>query len=158
MTKPLKFVISIVASFAAGGIGSLATTPNIPTWYAGLEKPFFNPPNWVFGPVWTLLYILIGISFYMVWAAPKPSARAKKSSATVWFAAQLMLNALWSLVFFGMHAPLAGVAVILLLLGSIIAMMRSFWPISKPASYLLIPYIAWVSFASMLNISIAVLN
>lgn len=156
MTKPLKLISAIVLSSAAGAIGSLATSPNIASWYANLEKPFFNPPNWVFGPVWTVLYILMGVSLYLIWTAPHK--KPKKQTAYVWFGAQLALNTIWSLVFFGLHAPLAGVAIILLLWGSILATMQSFWPLSKQAAYLLIPYLAWVTFASMLNMCIAVLN
>lgn len=155
MPKILKLFVSVVGSFAAGAIGSLATSPNIPTWYAGLKKPFFNPPNWLFGPVWTLLYILMGISIYLIWTTPY---RRSKRPAYIWFGVQLVLNALWSLVFFGMHAPEAGGVVILLLLISIAMTMRTFWPISKMAAYLLIPYILWVSFAILLNSSIAALN
>ena len=124
-------------------------------WYAALEKPWFNPPNWVFGPVWSALYLAMGISLYLVWtAAYKPSKR----SAYTWFGAQLALNALWSLVFFGLHAPEGGIVIILLLLASIVATIRAFWPIHRTAAYLLVPYIAWVTFATLLTVSIALLN
>lgn len=155
MLKPLKLVASILLPFAAAAIGSAATFPNISTWYATLDKPFFSPPNWLFGPVWTLLYLLMGLSLYLVWAADYEKT---KKPAFVAFGLQLVLNALWSLVFFGLHAPWAGVVVIVLLLASIVATARLFWPISKPAAYLLFPYILWVGFATLLNIAVAVLN
>lgn len=155
MLKAIKFITSVAVSFAAAAVGSLATIPNIPTWYAALDKPFFSPPNWVFGPVWTVLYLLMGISLYLVWTAQYK--KSKKAAYTL-FGVQLTLNALWSLVFFGLHAPWAGVLIIVLLLASIVATMRLFWPISKPAAYLLLPYIAWVSFATALNTAVALLN
>ena len=155
MNKPLKFITSNIASFAAGGIGSLATTPNIPTWYAGLDKPWFNPPNWVFGPVWTLLYLLMGISLYLVWSAPQADGKRK---AYLLFGMQLTLNAAWSLIFFGTHALWAAVIVIMALLVLIIMTMRCFWQFSRIAAWLLLPYALWVGFATCLNIGIALLN
>jgi tryptophan-rich sensory protein len=155
MLKLIKFLVAQLISLAAGGIGSLATIPNIPTWYAALEKPFFNPPNWLFGPVWTLLYVLMGVSLYLVWVTPY---KKSKQQAFVVFGVQLALNALWSLVFFGLHMPWAGVMVIVLLLAGIVATVKLFWPISKTAAYLLLPYVAWVSFATALNFAIALLN
>jgi len=157
MTKPLKLLISLGVSFTAGAIGSLATTPNIPNWYQTLDKPAFNPPNWVFGPVWTLLYILMGIALYLVWTSPVKQKQTKLIPY-VWFGAQLVLNALWSIVFFGLHLTGLGIVVIFALLASILVTARLFWPISRTAAYLLIPYSMWVLFASMLNIAIATLN
>ena len=151
----LKLVGSILLSFAAGGLGTLATTPNIPTWYAQLDKPWFNPPNWVFGPVWSTLYLLMGIALWLVWIAK--SDRSKKR-AYILFGTQLVLNALWSVVFFGLHQPWAAVIVIVALWIAIALNIREFAKFSKPAAWLLVPYIAWVSFASLLNISIAILN
>jgi translocator protein len=155
MNKILKLVTSIIVPFIAAAIGNLATIPSIPTWYATLEKPFFSPPNWVFGPVWTVLHLLMGISLYMLWTQ---SSKKDKTKAFVTFGAQLILNTLWSIVFFGLHSPIGGVVVILVLLMVIIVTMRYFWHFSKPATYLLVPYILWVSFATVLNISIALLN
>lgn len=151
----LKLVVSVGVSFLAGAIGSLATIANIPTWYAALHKPFFNPPNWLFGPVWTLLYILMGISLFIMW-----SASVKRSRATAWMAffAQLVLNTLWSLVFFGAHQPWLGVGVIVLLLVAIGWTMREFWRFNRAATYILIPYLVWVSFATCLNVAVALLN
>lgn len=155
MTKPAKLLISVGASLLAGAIGNLATNPNIPNWYAHLDKPSFNPPNWVFGPVWTLLYILMGIGLYLVWTSPGSKA---KPAPYVWFGFQLMLNVLWSVVFFGWHMTGLAVVVILALLASIAITARLFWPVSRTAAYLLVPYMGWVLFAAVLNISIARLN
>jgi len=155
MLKVTKLITSVLLPFVAAAIGSLATFPNISTWYATLDKPFFSPPNWIFGPVWTVLYLLMGLSLYLVWVA-----RYKKSKKLAFgvFGLQLALNALWSLVFFGLHAPWAGVVVIILLLVCIIAAIRLFLPISKVAAYLLLPYVAWVGFATLLNLAVAMLN
>lgn len=151
----IRLVASLLLSFMAAAIGNIATIPNIPTWYAALEKPFFNPPNWLFGPVWTLLYILIGVSFYLIWAAR--SKKSKKNAYRI-FAVQLALNALWSLTFFGLHQVWLGFIIIVSLLASIFAMILLFRKFSPTASYLLIPYAAWVAFATCLNLAIAILN
>lgn len=155
MPRIVKLLFSIALSFAAAGIGSLATTPNIPTWYAVLEKPFFNPPNWVFGPVWTLLYLLMGLSLYLVWTS---KGKTSKQIAYKLFGVQLILNALWSIVFFGLHQPWLAVVVIITLLAILVFTVRTFAKYSKAAALLLVPYIAWVSFATMLNLGIALLN
>jgi len=155
MPRVVKLLVSIVISFVAGGIGSLATIPNIPTWYAALEKPFFNPPNWVFGPVWTLLYILMGASLYLVWTS---KGKGSKQTAYRLFGAQLVLNALWSVVFFGLHQPWLAVVVIVALLVVLVVALRVFAKHSKAAAWLLIPYIAWVCFATVLNTGVALLN
>ncbi len=155
MVKPVKLLVAELLSFAAGGIGSIATIANIPTWYAALEKPFFNPPNWVFGPVWTALYALMGLSLYLVWIAPYKRSRRRAFAA---FGVQLLLNALWSLVFFGLHLTWAGVFIIVLLLAAILATITLFRPISGRAACLLVPYAVWVIFATALNLGIAWLN
>lgn len=151
----IKLIASLVIVFAAAAIGSAATIPNIETWYAFLEKPFFNPPNWLFGPVWTLLYTLIAIAFYLVWVS---KAKGSKNKAFVIFGIQLTLNTLWSIMFFGLHQTWLALLVILGLHLSIFLTIRAFYPFSRVASYLLIPYILWVSFAFCLNIGIALLN
>jgi benzodiazapine receptor len=155
MGKVLKLIISIATPFLAAAIGNLATIPNIPTWYASLNKPFFNPPNWIFGPVWTLLYVLMGIGLYLVWIA---KASGAKKQAYVWFGIQLAFNALWSIVFFGMHMPLVALVVIVLLLIAISLMIRNFWRISRTAAWLQVPYVVWVTFATALTAAIALLN
>lgn len=153
--KIIKLLTCIMASLAVGAIGSIATIPNIPIWYAGLDKPWFNPPNWIFGPVWTILYVLMGVALYLVWTSQ--SKRGKRRAFAL-FGIQLFLNTAWSIVFFGLHTPWAAVGIIALLLIFIIITMIEFRRFSRIAMYLLVPYLAWVSFASLLNISIAVLN
>lgn len=144
-----KLLLSILLCLSAGFIGSLATFPAIPTWYASLVKPSFSPPNWIFGPVWTTLYILMGIAMYLVW---------KKRKSLTLFIIHLVFNAGWSIVFFGLHSILGGMIVIIILWGIIVALIRGFYRIDRIAAYLLIPYLAWVSFASVLNFSLLMLN
>jgi tryptophan-rich sensory protein len=153
--KVMVFILSIAASFAAGAIGSLATVPNIPSWYTALVKPALNPPNWVFGPVWSVLYLLMGIALALI--ILQASKRSKKK-AYFWFGLQLALNALWSLVFFGLHSPLLGVVVIMALIVSIMVTIREFRNINKYSAWLLAPYLTWVCFATYLTIGIALLN
>lgn len=155
MNRALKLIISLAAPLLAGAIGSLATLPNIPTWYAALEKPLFSPPNWIFGPVWTLLYVLMGVSLYLVWTS---RVKQNKKKAFIVFGTQLFLNMLWSIAFFGLHSPIGGLVVILGLLVTIIITICSFWRFSKPASYFLVPYLLWVCFATALNGAVALLN
>lgn len=156
MIKKLTvFLASILGSFAAGAIGSLATIPNIPTWYGSLTKPLLNPPNWLFGPVWSVLYLLMGVALALI--ILKVSKQSKKS-AYLWFGVQLVLNTLWSLVFFGLHSPWLGVVVITALITSIFMTIREFRRIDKHSQWLLAPYFAWVCFAAYLTIGIAVLN
>jgi tryptophan-rich sensory protein len=154
MKKSWKLAISILIPFVASAIGSLFTASSVSTWYVGLQKPVFNPPSWVFGPVWTLLYLLMGIALYLVWAE-----RAKnKKPAFVLFGIQISLNALWSVLFFGLQNPLLAFVEIIFLWVSIVATTALFYRISKPAAYLMIPYILWVSFAAVLNFAIFYLN
>lgn len=150
----LRYLLCIGISLAAGGIGSLATNSKIPTWYASLDKPSFNPPSWVFAPVWTTLYILMGTALYLVWR----SEGAAKHRAYIAFFVQLALNTLWSIVFFGLESPLLGVTVIFALLAAIIWTMYEFYKIRRISCYLLVPYIAWVSFATCLTIAVAIMN
>lgn len=150
-----RLVSSFALVFLAAFAGSAVTTPNISGWYQTLNKPTFNPPNYIFGPVWTLLYILMAISFYLVWNSK--SSKIKKRALQV-FCLQLFLNLLWSFVFFGLHQIFLSVVVIIALFFSILYTVILFKKISKTAAYLLIPYILWVSFASVLNICILLLN
>ncbi len=152
----LKLVIAVVVTQLAGIIGSLFTFSAIPTWYATLTKPELNPPSWIFGPVWTTLYLLMGVSVFLVWQ--KGWARKDVKIALSVYGVQLLLNALWSIVFFGMQNPGLALVNIALLFVSIVATMVLFYKISRPAMYLLIPYILWVSFASYLNYAIYALN
>ncbi len=150
----LKLIGSIAISNLAGFLGSLSTISSIPTWYAGLQKPSFNPPNWVFGPVWTMLYTLMGISFYLIWT----SKSKLKNTAMIIFGIQLLLNAIWSPLFFGLKNPLLAFIDIILMWISIVATIIIFYKIKPMAAYLLIPYILWVSFAALLNFSLWQLN
>jgi tryptophan-rich sensory protein len=148
------FVLSLVACFSAAALGSIFTANAIPGWYAELQKPVFNPPNWVFGPVWTALYTLQAFSLYILWVK---HYKAKRELLTL-FGVQLGLNALWSVVFFGLHSPEAALVIIAALWGLIFHIIRKSRKISKIASNLLWPYLAWVSFATLLNVAIALLN
>jgi translocator protein len=152
----LKFIVSVVSCFLVAFLGSATTMSSIPTWYAYLNKPFFNPPNWIFGPVWTILYFLMGVSLYIVWN--KNLKNKEKGNAIKVFIFQLILNLLWSLVFFGLHQPLLALITIIMLWISIFLTIKAFYKISKTAAYLLYPYIFWVTFASILNFAIALLN
>ena len=151
-----KLVFAILVCQAAGFVGSLFTFSSIPTWYASLNKPWFNPPNWLFGPAWITLYTLMGISLYLVWSKGLQGKAAKIAISA--FAIQLALNAVWSIIFFGLQMPLIAFIEIVFLWIAIAFTIRLFYPISKKAAYLLLPYIAWVSFATLLNLSIWLLN
>lgn len=156
MKKLIKLVSSILICQLAGIIGSLFTVPNINSWFIDLNKPLLNPPNWVFGPVWITLYLLMGISLFIIWN--KGLTDTFRKNAFSLFIIQLVFNSLWSIVFFGMHQLLLSVIVIIMLWLLIFVNIVHFGKISKAAAYLLIPYILWVSFASYLNISIYLLN
>ena len=149
-----RLLIAILICQFAGIIGSVFTTPSIPTWYAGINKPDFNPPNWLFAPVWTTLFFLMGISLYLVWEKGIKTSRL----AVYVFSAQLILNIIWSLLFFGLQNPFFAFIEIIILWVAILATILLFYRISKKAAILLIPYIAWVSFAAFLNYSIWILN
>lgn len=150
MKDLLRLVGFIFLCQAAGLIGSIFTFNSVNTWYLTLEKPFFNPPSFVFGPVWTTLYFLMGVSLFLVWG--------KKKTDLKWFWIQLSLNTVWSIIFFGLKNPLFAFIIIILLWISIFQTIKSFKKVNKTASYLLYPYLFWVSFASILNLSIVLLN
>ena len=139
-----------------GFIGSFFTFENIPNWYATLEKPWFTPPNWVFGPAWTILYILMGTSLFLIIRDGFTDGKVIQAAGI--YGAQLVVNLSWSLIFFGMQSPIGALVAILILVALIIATIRSFYPISKTAAYLLVPYICWTSFATLLNTMIVLLN
>ena len=149
-------ILCIAIPLVIGFIGSIATLPAITGWYAGLDKPAFNPPGWLFGPVWTLLYILMGIALFLVVKNGVDTAPVRR--AVLVFAAQLLANLAWSFLFFGMHSIILGLLDILLLFFLIVATMILFRRISPVAAYLLIPSICWVTFASLLNAMIGILN
>lgn len=152
----MKLLVSLGLSLGTGAIGGIATGPAIGTWYTGLNKPFFNPPNWIFGPVWTLLYILMGVALYLVWTNPPQEKNPHR--AEMLFGIQLVLNLLWSVIFFGLRNPLAAFLEIILLWGAILLTWQKFREISQTAALLLLPYLAWVSFAGILNLAIVILN
>ncbi|MDQ1560535.1 MAG: translocator protein [Pyrinomonadaceae bacterium] len=146
---------AVAACFAAAGIGSLYTTPAIPTWYASLQKPAWTPPAWLFGPVWTLLYLAMAIAVWLVW---RERGFAAASLAITLFAVQLVLNALWSIVFFGWRRPDLALVEIFFLWAAIFATMLSFWRVLHAAGWLMWPYLMWVTFAGFLNLAIWRLN
>ena len=150
-----KLTITLLASLAAGAIGSLFTFQSIPTWYATLHKTVITPPNWVFGPVWTTLYILMAVAAFLVWRENKKDLTKE---GLILFGEQLVLNAAWSIVFFGEHEVLFAFVVIVVLWLSILATIFWFFRVSKTAGWLMIPYILWVSFASMLNFAVYLAN
>ncbi len=152
----LKLIIAIFVSESAGIIGSVFTAPSIPTWYVGIVNPALNPPAWVFGPVWTTLFALMGIAAFLVWK--KGLDRKDVKIAIGIFIGQLLLNTLWSIVFFGLHSPGGALIEIIFLWFAILATIITFAKISKAAAWLLAPYILWVSFAMYLNFSIWALN
>lgn len=151
-----KLIISVVGCELVGLLSTPFTIASIPTWYAGLIKPSFSPPNWIFAPVWTTLYLLMGISVYLVWK--KGITNKEIKTAIYYFLTQLLLNFLWSFIFFGLHLPLVAFIDIIALLVAIVLTMLKFNRISKTAIYLLIPYLLWVSFAAILNGAIVYLN
>ena len=154
MNKWIILIASVFVCLAAGFIGSFFTTPYIPTWYESLNFPSFRPPNWLFGPVWTMLFILMGVSLYLV--LEKDIKKVKPQLAI--FGVQLALNVLWSFLFFASQSPFYAFIEIITLWFAILFTIISFYKVSKKASMILIPYIAWVSFASILNYYVWILN
>jgi len=152
----VKLAGSIAACEGAGGIGSIFTVASIPTWYAALEKPTFTPPNSVFGPVWVTLYLLMGIAVFLIWRKGLEAEGVKPAFIIFWV--QLVINVLWTVAFFGLKSPFAGVVLIILLWFAILFTIVRFFKVSKVAGGLLIPYIAWVSIASYLNVGVWMLN
>jgi tryptophan-rich sensory protein len=152
----VKLIISLVVCQMAGVIGSIFTVRSVTTWYLTLKKPFFTPPSWVFGPAWITLFVLMGIALYRVWAKGTP-APAIKIALTVFFV-QLLFNVLWSIAFFGLRNPLLGLLDIGLLWILILVTLALFFRVDRAAGLLLVPYLLWVSFASVLNGAIYFLN
>jgi tryptophan-rich sensory protein len=162
-----KLIIAIVVCEFTGIVGSVFTMPSIPKWYAGLVKPALNPPTWAFGPVWTILFVLMGISVFLVYIKDEKTVlneaegqqlKSKKKIAIVIFAVQLVLNMLWSIIFFGLHNPAGAFVDIIFLWLAVLATIFVFYKISKPTAWLLMPYIFWVSFAAYLDYAILMLN
>jgi len=154
-TRVLALIAFLVLCFGAAGIGGAVTAESVRSWYPTLVKPFFNPPNWVFAPVWTLLYALMAVAAWRVWCAAGPRHAALALTA---FAVQLVLNVCWSVVFFGLHAIGMALVEIIVLLAAIVTTMRLFWRHDQAAGLLFLPYLAWVSFATVLNAALWWLN
>ncbi len=152
----VRLICSILICQGAGALGALFTAPVTKSaWYIDLHKPFFQPPNWLFGPVWITLYLMMGVALFLLWQyGPRPFA------AAVWwfFAIQLVLNSLWSALFFGLHSPGMALLEIVLLWWVILLTLRHLRPVSPPAYWLMMPYLVWVSFAAVLNGAIWWLN
>lgn len=151
-----KLLLSLLLCYLVAFFGSIATFSAITTWYVTLQKPFFNPQNQIFGPVWTLLYTLMGISFFLIWEKGFKTKKAQKARNV--FFLQLGLNFLWSFVFFSLHNIFFALVVIIALWISILWTIRLFWGISPRAGNLLVPYLCWVSFATVLNFALMLLN
>jgi len=148
----VKLVVSVIICEGAGIVGAVFTTPAIGGWYAGLNKPSINPPSWVFGPVWTGLFFLMGISLYLVWL------KRITAKIVIIFAVQLVLNVLWSIIFFTWHQPGIAFFELLALWFAILYTIVNFYRVSKSAAYLLLPYLLWVTFAGLLNYLLWTLN
>jgi len=155
MKKVIQLVVAIFVCQSAGFIGSLFTAPNIPSWYQGLTKPFFSPPNWLFAPVWFLLYTLMGIAAFLIWQ--RHDERRARRLLLVFFI-HLIVNTLWSVLFFGLQNPLLGLIDIVVMLALIFYLIFGFYRLNKIAAWLLFPYLIWVSFATLLNYFIYVYN
>ena len=152
----MRLLASVAACQLAGILGAFFTRAAIPSWYGLLKKPSFTPPSWLFGPAWISLYLLMAVAAYLVWQKGLTTTGVRTALGVFIF--QLLLNALWSPVFFGLRSPLAGMIVIVLLWLAIVLTIALFFKISRPAALLLLPYVLWVSYASALNISIYFLN
>ncbi|MBW6470279.1 MAG: tryptophan-rich sensory protein [Methanosarcinaceae archaeon] len=152
----IKLIFSISICQFAGVVGSIFTSPSIPVWYATLQKPYFSPPNWIFAPVWILLFTLMGISLYLI-LKENLNDRTVKIGIAI-FSFQLILNISWSFLFFTFQNILYALFEIIILWFAILLTIYQFWKINKKSSYLLIPYLLWVTFAAILNFTIWILN
>ncbi len=151
----IKLLISVILPLGLGAIAGMFTAEAVPEWYASLNRPSFNPPNWVFGPVWTTLYLIMGISLFLIW---KQNAGKESKQAIIIFFLQLLLNFLWSFIFFYFNMIGLALVEIILLWISIVIMLILFYRIKPIAAYINIPYLLWVSFATILNASYYFLN
>ncbi len=156
MNNTLKLIIAVALPLVVGGLSGFFTVTGVESWYQTINKPAWNPPNWIFGPVWTTLYILMGISLFLVWR--ENAADGAKKYALILFAAQLLLNFFWSFIFFSQQQPGWAFAEIVLLWLLIVLTIFAFARINNLAAWLLVPYISWVSFAAILNFTIWQLN
>jgi translocator protein len=151
----LGLVVLVVLCFGIAGVGGLVTNPSIPNWYAGLAKPSWTPPGWIFGPVWSVLYLSMAVAAWLIW---RQAGLAEAKLPMALFGLQLTLNALWSPLFFGLHMPGAAFVDVCLLLATIVAVTLVFWRRSTLAGVLFLPYCVWVSFATALNFAIWRMN
>ncbi len=151
-----KLSISIVVCQLMGFVGAFFTTPAINGWYQTINKPIFTPPNWLFAPVWTTLFLLMGVSFFLIWRGK--SKNGEKKVAVIVFGIQFLFNILWSIVFFSLHSLLGGLIEIFVLWLMIWLTIITFCRVSRLAAYLLIPYVVWVTVAMILNFSIWLIN
>jgi translocator protein len=152
----VKLVVCLAVCIGSGLIGSIFTRSSISSWYIFLQKPSFTPPNWLFAPVWFLLYILMGVAAFLIWRKGLNQFQVRES--IIIFIIQLVLNAGWSYAFFGLKSPGAGLIVIVPLWTAILLTIINFFRVSRIAAYLLIPYIIWVSYATALTFSIYLMN
>lgn len=151
----VKLVLSVLFTVGIGSLGGIFTMSEIQGWYAGLQKPSFNPPNWLFGPVWSMLYLLMGISFYLIWKQPVSAVR---NVALTLFVIQFILNFFWSILFFNQHMIAAALLEMVFMWIFILLTMIWFAKLSPTAAWLLLPYLCWVSFATVLTAAIWKLN
>eukprot|EP01136_Pigoraptor_vietnamica_P020829 Opistho-1_new@70261 len=151
----VKLVLSVLFTLGIGSLGGLFTMSEIQGWYAGLQKPSFNPPNWLFGPVWSMLYLLMGISFYLIWKQPVSTVR---NVGLTLFVIQFILNFFWSILFFNQHMIAAALLEMVFMWIFILLTMIWFAKLSPTAAWLLLPYLCWVSFATLLTAAIWKLN
>lgn len=156
LNTALRLLIAIGVCEAAGIVGALFTTPSISTWYTTLTKPALNPPAWIFAPVWTTLYLLMGIAAFLIWQ--KGLKKKEVKTALLIFIGQLLLNGLWTILFFGFHQIFFALIEIVLLWCAILASIVTFSKLSRSAAYLLVPYLLWVTFATYLNAAFWILN
>ena len=154
-TQSIGLAAWLLVSFTAAGLGSIATATSVDGWYQTLARPSWNPPDWVFGPVWTTLFAMMAVAAWLIW---RQAGLRQAAMPLGLFFAQLALNVLWSVLFFGLRRPdLAAFEIVLLWL-AIAATIVAFWRRSRPAALLMLPYFFWVTFAAMLNFAIARLN
>lgn len=156
MSSYVKLLIAIAIPVLVGGISGFFTVSGVESWYQTIHKPSWNPPNWVFGPVWTTLYVMMGIALWLVWK--EDTSRELKMIAFILFGVQLILNFLWSFVFFKLEQPGFAFLEILFMWVAILATIFAFAQVNKTAAWLLVPYISWVSFAAILNFTIWIMN
>lgn len=156
MTKIVKLICSMAVCILIGFLGSFATRGSVTTWYADLSRPSFTPPDWTFGVVWPILYVMMGISAFLIWNMGFDKTEVKVALGI--FGLQLILNGLWTPIFFGLHLIGLALVEIIMMWAAILLTIISFWKVSKPAAFLLLPYILWVSFAIVLNASLYILN